>query len=435
LSTAFQLASGVEEFQLEENGLRVLLKPVPTSNAVSVWVVYKVGSRNEHPGLTGASHWVEHMMFKGGGKLGKGEVHALVSAEGGRNNAFTDQDLTAYYETLPREKLETALFIESERMTKSSFLREEVASERQVIISEREGSENYPTYQLREELFSTAFRVHPYRWPVVGWKSDLRKMTREDLYAHYRRFYHPNNAVLVICGNFQVKPTMDLVRRYFSPIKSVADPRSSDVGFAEPDQRGERTSKLQLPGTLNYLGAGFHVPSIMHEDMPALIVMSTILGGWRGLVGFSGDRYTPRSNRLYRRLVDGKLASEVDMYFPVNLDPGLLYCNVTILPSVSIERARAALLSELSAISDSPPNEDEMLVAFNQIKSWHAYENDGVTLQAQSIGLMEALGKRSLADDLISKALQVTPEQVSAVARKYLAERNRTVCEYESRTS
>ena len=153
----FRVSNGVEEFFLE-NGLQVLLKPNPDSSAVSTWIFYKVGSRNERPGITGASHWCEHMLFKGGGKLGKGDVHTLVSAEGGRNNAFTDHDITAYFETLPKSKLELGLFIESERIANSEFDSKEVDKERHVIISEREGSENYPTYQLREEIYSLAYR-------------------------------------------------------------------------------------------------------------------------------------------------------------------------------------------------------------------------------------------------------------------------------------
>ncbi len=150
LKSSFNLLEGIQEFRLE-NGLQVLLKPVPSSSVVSTWIFYKVGSRNEKLGNTGASHWCEHMLFKGGGKLGKGDVHTLVSSEGGRNNAFTDHDVTAYYETLPRDRLDLGLFIESERMSNAAFDPQDVESERQVIISEREGSENYPQYLIREE--------------------------------------------------------------------------------------------------------------------------------------------------------------------------------------------------------------------------------------------------------------------------------------------
>ena len=430
----FQLSLGVEEILLE-NGLKVLLKPVQNSSAVSTWVFYKVGSRNERPGITGASHWCEHMLFKGGGKLGKGDVHTLVGREGGRNNAFTDQDLTAYFETLPREKLETALFIESERMTNSAFDPHEVESERQVIISEREGSENYPSYQVREEVFATAFRVHPYRWPVIGWKSDLKTMTRDDLFQHYHEFYTPDNAILVICGNFELTDGKRLASEYFAKNSSRlnGDIAMRESPRQEPAQNGERTSRLIRPGTLDYLGVGFHLPSYRDVDLPSLMVLATILGGWKGLVGFSADRFIPRSNRLYKKLVAGKLASEVNTYFPLNIDPGLLYFDVTALPGIDLYKVRDAMFSLFESIMDSPPEEKEMTVAFNQIKSWYAYENDGITFQAQSLGLFETLGRRTLGDELVTSSLSVTPDQVYQVARKYLSESKRSVCAYESK--
>jgi zinc protease len=440
----FELSSGVEEHKLA-NGLKVLLKSVPDSNSVSTWIFYRVGSRNERPGITGSSHWCEHMMFKGGGKLGKGEVHKLVSEEGGRNNAFTDQDLTAYYETLPKEKKELALFIESERMANAAFDPKEVASERQVVISEREGSENYPSYLLREEMFATAFRIHSYRWPVVGWKSDLRRITRDDLYDHYKSYYHPGNATLVVCGAFSADEELQSIKKYFGGIEgdgekekpvvdTEANSSSFNLPFQEPEQSGERTSALCKPGTLDYLAAGYRLPPITHDDTPALIVLTTILGGWRGLIGFSSDRFTPRSNRLYRKLVEGKIVSEVDTYFPVNLDPGLLYIALTILPGISISGAREKLLSAIATTIDSAPSEDEMRVAFNQIRSWHAYENDGAALQAQSIGLMDLMESYSLADELVSRSLKVSSDEVSRVAKAYLSDRNRTICTYESKT-
>ena len=151
-------------------------------------------------------------------RQGRG-AHPREQCGGGRNNAFTDQDFTAYFETLPKESFETALFIESERMRNSAFDPKEVESERQVIISEREGSENYPTYLLREELYAMSFRTHPYRWPVVGWKRDLKRMTRNDLYYHYVKYYDPSNATLVVCGNFNSKEAQNLISKYFGKIE------------------------------------------------------------------------------------------------------------------------------------------------------------------------------------------------------------------------
>jgi zinc protease len=426
------LLAGVEESTLE-NGLQVLLKPIPSSSAVSTWIFYKVGSRNEKLGTTGASHWCEHMLFKGGGKLGKGDVHNLVSNEGGRNNAFTDHDVTAYFETLPKDKLDLGLFIESERMANASFDPKEVDSERQVIISEREGSENFPQYLLREEIFATAYHQHPYMWPVVGWKEDLKNMSRDDLYKHYRRFYHPNNAILVVTGNFDSQTALNEIRNLFSKIPA-GERIPNRIPFRELSQKGERTAKLIQPGTLNYLGIAYHIPEITHEDAPSLIVLSAVLGGWHGLIGFFGDRFVPRTNRLYRRLVEGGVASEVNTYFPVNIDPCLLYFDITLNQQISTKAAKEAFFSEIDRLHDVPPDENEMKVAFNQIRAWHAYENDGIGLQALSIGYMERLQSRRLADTLIERSLRITPDDVRNAAKKYLSETNRVVGEYDSVT-
>ncbi|HYB03975.1 MAG TPA: pitrilysin family protein [Nitrososphaerales archaeon] len=432
LNHSFKLLEGIQEFTLE-NGLQVLLKSVPTSSAVSTWIFYKVGSRNEQLGTTGASHWCEHMLFKGGGKLGKGDVHTLVSSEGGRNNAFTDHDVTAYFETLPKDRLDLGLYIESERMANAAFDPGEVESERQVIISEREGSENFPQYLLREEIYSVAYHQHPYMWPVIGWKNDLKHMTREDLYHHYRLFYHPNNSILVVTGNFDASKASTEIRRLFSEIPA-GERIPSRIPFRELPQKGERLVKLRQPGTLNYLAVAFHVPEITHEDAPALIVLSALLGGWRGLIGFFGDRFVPKTNRLYKRLVEGNLASEVNTSFPVNIDPCLLYFDVTLNPAVRMETAREAILSEMERAADVPPSETEMKVTSNQIRAWHAYENDGIGLQALSIGYLERIQSRALAETLIEKALRVTPEQVQKVAKRYLSDTNRIVGEYNSIT-
>lgn len=425
-----RLLDGVQEFTLE-NGLKVLLKPVPTSSAVSTWIFYKVGSRNEKLGTTGASHWCEHMLFKGGGKLGKGDVHTLVSGEGGRNNAFTDHDVTAYFETLPKSRLDLGLFIESERMANSAFDPSEVDSERQVIISEREGSENFPQYLLREEIYSIAFHQHPYMWPVIGWKDDLRNITRDDLYHHYRKFYHPQNAILVVTGAFDPKPTSTEITKLFSKIPA-GEKIPDKIPFREPRQDGERSVKLVKQGTLNYVAAAYRVPEITHGDSPALIVLSALLGGWRGLIGFFGDRFVPRTNRLYKRLVDGGLASEVNTYYPVNIDPSLLYFDITLNPEVRTKAVKDTFFSEIERIQDTVPSESEMKVVSNQIKAWHAYENDGIGLQALSIGYMERIQSRVLADSLVERALRIAPEEVRLAAKKYLNENGIIIGEFDS---
>src|ERR671937_3029255 len=185
-----------------DNGLRVILREVRERPLVGVWMWYRVGGRNELPGTTGVSHWVEHMLFKGGKRFGKGEITREISRRGGALNAFTWIDCTAYFETLPSSEIQLALDIESDRIYDTRIEPEEAEAERTVVISEREGSENYPEFWLREEVQSIVWREHPYRLGVIGPKSDLRAMTRDNLYEHYRRYYMTNNATLVMLGGF-----------------------------------------------------------------------------------------------------------------------------------------------------------------------------------------------------------------------------------------
>src|SRR5436309_344272 len=183
-----------------DNGLKVLIQESHAAPVATCWIWYRVGSRNEQPGTTGISHWVEHMLFKGTEKLPKGEVFRIAARLGGHNNAFTSEDFTVYYETLPAAQWEVALEIEADRMVNARFDADEVASERSVILSEREGLENSPSFLLAEEMSALTFRVHPYRWSVIGERCDLEVMTRDELYEHYRAHYAPDNAILVLVG-------------------------------------------------------------------------------------------------------------------------------------------------------------------------------------------------------------------------------------------
>src|SRR5919199_6319418 len=192
-----------------DNGLRVILREVRERPLVGVWVWYRVGGRNELPGTTGVSHWVEHMLFKGGKRFGKGQITKEVSRRGGGINAFTWIDCTAYFETLPSSDVTLALDIEADRIYDTRFDPDEAEAERTVVISEREGSENDPEFWLREEVQAVTWREHPYRLGGIGPKSDLRAMTREDLYSHYKRSYMTNNATLVMVGDFEQQALLD----------------------------------------------------------------------------------------------------------------------------------------------------------------------------------------------------------------------------------
>src|SRR5437588_828487 len=231
--------------RLLSNGLIVLLREVHAAPVATFWAWYRVGSRNEVPGITGISHWVEHMLFKGTPTLGKGEFSRLVNRHGGSWNGFTWKDFTAYFETLPAEHIGLGIQIESDRMTHSLFDPEEVESERTVIISEREGAENNPEYALYEEVEAAAYRVHTYRHAVIGYKSDLLAMTRDDLIRHYRTYYTPNNAVVVAVGDFDSQALLARVREAFESIP--AGPKPPAVRSVEPPQEGERRVMVRRP--------------------------------------------------------------------------------------------------------------------------------------------------------------------------------------------
>jgi zinc protease len=224
-----------------DNGLTVLIKEVHHAPVATFWMWYRVGSRNEIPGITGVSHWVEHMQFKGTPKYPSAELDKMISRQGGSWNAMTYIDWTAYYEVMPAGQIELGISLEADRMINSEFKPEEVSSERTVIISERSGSENSPSWLLYEEMIGAAMRVHPYRTTVIGERIDLLNMTRDDLYNHYRRYYVPNNAIAILVGDVKGGQAMDLIAEKFGnipagpPIPYRQPPRTASIRRAARD--------------------------------------------------------------------------------------------------------------------------------------------------------------------------------------------------------
>ncbi|MBI4416248.1 MAG: insulinase family protein, partial [Euryarchaeota archaeon] len=407
-----------------------LLRPLPEAPAVSVWVGYKVGSRHERPGVTGATHWVEHMLFKGGGKLKKGDIDAIVGRLGGKFNGFTDADLTAYFETLPPDHLDTGLMIEAERMRNAAFDPPETEAERGVIISEREGGENNPKILLSEELWQVAFHIHPYHWPVIGWKTDLERMTREELYTYYLEHYAPNNAVLVLTGRFSEREAMENVNAYFGdfrPEKQTKPPEAQ-----EPRQEGERRSVVRRPGTQDHLLIGYRVPELRHEDTAPLLVLQSILGGWKGFSPF-GSQFVYRSNRLYRGLVDKKLATEVSAQHAMRADPGLFLIEATVREGVDPAKVEKATYTEIETLRDKPPAKEEMVRALRQMRAWTGYDLDGPTAQGLMLTWFEVIAGHRILDELLARCQSVTPKDVQRVARTYFPEDNRSVCTFLAR--
>jgi zinc protease len=406
------------------NGLRVILRESHDAPVTSFWVWYRAGARNESPGITGVSHWVEHMQFKGTPSLGKGEIFGEISRNGGYNNAMTSNDWTAYYETLPADRVELAIRIEADRMSNSLFDREETESERTVILSEQQGAENNPSYLLYKEVVGTAFRAHPYGKMVIGFEHDLRSMTREDLYSYYRQAYVPNNAFVVAAGDFDADALMARIEAAFGTIPS-GEPMPP-VRAIEPPQLGERRVTLRRPAPTSYLRVGFRTPGSEHPDTAAILVADAILSGAKGM-GIAGGGPMGRSARLYRSLVSTGLARTASSDFDFNIDPYLLMIGVTALPGVDPDRIESALDAELDRLVSEPVSDDELARAVKQVKAQYVYSNEGVTNQAFWLGQMELVGDYSRAASFIDEITAVTPEDVQRVARTYLTRDNRTV--------
>jgi len=408
-----------------DNGLRVILREVRERPLVGVWVWYRVGGRNELPGTTGVSHWVEHMLFKGGKRFGKGEITREISRRGGALNAFTWIDCTAYFETLPSSEIDLALAIESDRMYDTRIEPDEAEAERSVVISEREGSENYPEFWLREEVQSVVWREHPYRLGVIGPKSDLRAMTRDNLFEHYKRFYMTNNATLVMVGDFSTPQLLDKIHAEFDKLPTGQPP--GPLNIEEQPQTGERRVTVRRPGPTHYVMLAYHAPEGSHADAAPMVVLSSVLAGASSPIAWGGARGLGRSSRLFRALVDGEIASSVSASYELTLDPYLFAVDATLRSGVEPARAEAAILKELERIQREGVPEDELARTKRQLHAQVVYSLEGVTNQGFALGFMDLVARDPAAWQTFPEALQqVTAADVQRVASTYLVEQQRT---------
>jgi len=408
------------------NGLVVLLREVHTSPVATFWIWYRVGSRNEVPGLTGISHWVEHMLFKGTPTLAKGEFSRLINRHGGSWNGFTWKDFTAYFETLPAEHLSLGIRIESDRMRNALFDPEEVQSERTVIISEREGAENSPEYALSEEVEAAAYRVHTYRHAVIGYKSDLVAITRDDLLRHYQTYYTPNNAVVVVVGDFDTPALLGEIRKAFEPIPPGPPP--PPVRSVEPPQEGERRVMVRRPGgAVPQVQVVFHAPQASDPEFFPALLLDGVLSGFKGPGGFGGEAIGIRSSRLYRALVEQQLAVEAGSAFRPALDPTLFEIGATLRPGVSPERAERAVLDELNRLCDEAVPAAELEKVRKQARAQWVYADDGVSRQAVLLGSTEIVADSAFLARFWEGVMSVTPEAMRRVASRLFTDRNRTV--------
>jgi len=412
-----------------DNGLTVLLREAHAAPVTSFWLWYRVGSGSEHVGITGISHWVEHMLFKGTPRWPRGSADRAISREGGMWNGQTWYDYTAYYATLPSARIELEVEIEADRMTGALFEPDEVESERTVIISERQGAENDPQYLLSEEVLAAAFRVHPYGHPTLGHMSDLWQITRDDLYRHYRTYYVPANAIVVAVGDFEAGAMLEVIRRHFAAIPAgepVARPRP-----VEPPQRGERRVIREGEDTTAYLAVVFHTPPPTVEDFYPLVVLDSVLTGASGLTLF-GEGGTNKSSRLYRALVDHELTTDIEGSLLPTVDPFVYTLSATVRAGHSPAEVEERLWAELQRIAAEPVAGDELTTAIKQARAQFAYSRESVTGQAFWLGWSEILADHAWPDRYLDRLSAVTPEQVQIAAQQILRRSNATVGWYVS---
>lgn len=411
-----------------ENGLLVLLKEIHTAPIISQWVWYRVGSRNEQPGITGISHWTEHMQFKGTPRFPAGVPDRLIAREGGAWNAFTYLDWTTYYERIPADKIDLALELEADRMQGSLFNEQDVEAERTVIIAERQGSENEPLFRLGEAMQASAFQVHPYRTDIIGSMADLQSIQREQLYQHYRTYYTPGNAVLTVAGDFDPETMFRRIQELYAPIPAKAV--SAPAIPPEQPQTSERQVTVEGPGETTYLQAAYHAPEASHPDFWPFVLLDSLLSGPSSLNMFGGG-ISNKTSRLYRTLIEGELAVHVHGGISATIDPHLYAIQLTLRPDRSPAQALQILEQEIDRLRQQAPKAEELQRALKQARALFAYGSESITNQAFWLGFSEMLDTVDWFTQYLARLEQVTPADVQRVAQQYLGVPQRTLGIYQ----
>ncbi len=411
----------VHEFRLD-NGLRILVKEDHRAPVVVSQIWYKVGASYEHDGITGVSHVLEHMMFKGTKKHGPGEFSRIIAENGGRENAFTGRDYTAYFQQLEKGRLEISFEMEADRMRNLLLPPEEFAREVKVVMEERRmRTEDNPQALTYEQLNAAAFVNSPYHHPIIGWMEDLRSLEIDDLKAWYRRWYAPNNATLVVVGDVDPQAVLELARKHYGPLEpSELSPPKPRI---ESRQRGTRRVTVRVPAKLPYLVMGYKVPVLKTAEAEwepyALEVLAGVLDGGN-------------SARLSRRLVrKQQLAANAgagyDLYA---MRQSLFLLDGTPAEKHTTAELEKALRAEIERLKEEPVTAEELARVKAQVVAGKTFERDSLFYQAMQMGTLETvgLGWRRM-EEYSDKVAAVTAEQVRAVARKYLVDDHLTIAE------
>jgi len=407
-------AAQVQEIVLD-NGLKVLLLEDHKSPAVTFQVWYRVGGRNEKDGKSGLAHFLEHMMFKGTPTTGPEEYSRIIAKNGGRSNAFTSSDMTVYFATMSREKIGIELELEADRMASALLGDKYFAAEKKVIQEERRlRTDDNPASALSEVASAVAFMVHPYRRPIVGWMEDIENLTRQDLVDFYKLYYEPNNAFIVMVGDFSSAEVIEKIRAAFGKIPRGPEPPK--VNVEEPEQRGERRVILKKEAELPFTLMFYHAPNLKSPDSFALDVLSVVLAGGR-------------SSRLYRDLVyEKRMARSIDAdYSAVSVDPMGFSITAQLLPGIEPAKLEREVERGLDEVKARLISERELQKAKNQIEAAFVFAQDSIFGQAMKIGYYEITGGWRQMDDYLNGIRKVTRDDIRRVARQYLKTDTRTV--------
>ena len=416
----------IEKHKLD-NGLTVVLKESRHAPVTTFWVWYRVGSRNEVSGITGISHYAEHMLFKGSEAFPKDLVHKEIARNGGVRNAYTWLDFTTFFETLPADRIDLGLRIEADRMVNALFDPEEVTLERTVIISERQGAENRPTFLLREEVTGAAFRIHPYHHDTIGDMCDLETISREELWHHYQTYYGPGNAIAVAAGDFDTQQMLGRIEELFGGIPARSAP--PPVNRTEPPQRGERRVDLEGRDSTAHLQVAYHGPASQDPDFFPMVILSSILTGATGMSLLTAGPPN-RTSRLYKALVEEGLAAGVSGSLSPMIDPYLYDISATVRAGRTLDQVEEALNAEMERILAEPISEGELQTAIKQSKAQFAYSSESVTSQGFWLGYASIVADVAWYEGFLDSLAAVTVEDVTRVANTYLRKQNRTVGRY-----
>ena len=397
------------------NGLKVILLENHKAPLVTFQVWYRVGSRNEAWGKTGLSHMLEHMMFKGTEKVGPEEFSRIIQENGGNDNAFTSHNYTAYFENLSADRVQVAIDLEADRMQNLMLREEDFRTERMVVMEERRlRTDDNPQAVLTEQIMATAFQTHPYHWPIIGWMEDIARFTLEDLKAHYKTYYNPVNAILVVVGDFKKEELLPKIEKAFGSYpKGVAPIQDRDK---DPPQIGERRIFVKREAQLPFLVMGYHVPNLREPDSYVLEVIATILSGGK-------------SSRLYQSLVREKrlvLSADAD-HSLISRDPSLFTLSADLLPGKEVPEVEKAFDQEIERLQREPVGEQELKKVKNQIEASFIFGQDSIFNQAMLLAHHEIAISWKMIDDYIPSIRKVTPEDIQRVVKKYLIPDNRTV--------